>query len=254
MGPLWKKFGPEDLAPELVPRSIGGTVVVQAAPTEAECDYLLDIAQQTPWILGVVGWVDLESPRAVQRLKHYSKQAKFRGVRPMLQDLAAADWIARPTLDTALDALASLELTFDALIRLPHIAHIATIAARHPRLTIVIDHAAKPSIGSGSLEAWRIGIESLAAFPNVVCKLSGLVNEAAPDAPANAFRELVQILLDAFGPDRLLWGSDWPVLTSQSSYGIWWDITADLLGGLDASARDQVMGLNSQRVYKLTTP
>ncbi|MEO8301977.1 MAG: amidohydrolase family protein, partial [Rhizomicrobium sp.] len=212
--PIHRVFATADLRPLLVQTGVDATILVQAAPTAAETDYMLDIARNTPWVLGVVGWIDLEAPDAAEAIRRRAGDPLFLGVRPMLQDIPDTDWILQAKLTSALNAIAAEGLVFDALI-LPHqIAVIAELARRHPQLSIVLDHAAKPRLGDGdAMAAWGLGIEALAALPNVACKVSGLLTEVRPGGGRDDIARAIGVLFDLFGPARLVWGSDWPVLT-----------------------------------------
>lgn len=253
MAHFYRVFGPADLAGELSDCSVGGTVLVQAAPTDAECDYLLDIADRTPWVRGVVGWFDLQSPRAADRIAARAVHPKLVGIRPMLQDQPDVAWIAEPVMSPAFRALAAADLTFDALIRVHQSAVIATLAEHNGDLAIVVDHAAKPDIERSERTRWVQAMRALARHSNVVCKLSGLLTEAGPGADASSLRFYVDTLLEIFGPSRLLWGSDWPVLTAASDYRSWMSMTRELLADLSAESRAAIMGGNAVAFYGLET-
>ena len=249
MGPLYRAFSAEDLAPLLAEAGIDGALLVQAAPTEAETDWLLAIARETPWVLGVVGWIDLDAADAPARIAARAADPLFVGVRPMLQDIAQRDWILGPTRTPALAALAEHHLVFDALIAVDQIDAIATLATRHPDLSIIVDHAAKPRIGdSAGWSRWADGMTRLAAHPGVACKLSGLLTEAPAGADVNMLRPYAAHLLAAYGPDRLVWGSDWPVLTVAADYAEWLAITAEMIPSAHHAA---VFGNNAARLYRL---
>src|SRR5882757_2376033 len=184
--PIHRVFSTNDLRPLLVQTGVDATILVQAAPTAAESDYLLGIARKTSWVLGVVGWIDLEAANAADEVRRRAEDALFLGVRPMLQDLADPEWILQPVLAPALNAIAAEGLVFDALILAHQLPAIIELATRHPQLAIVLDHAAKPRLGDpDAMAAWARGIESLAALPNVTCKLSGLLSELQPGGAAD---------------------------------------------------------------------
>jgi L-fuconolactonase len=168
----------------------------------------------------------------------------------MLQDIEDADWILRPALAPALDAMVAHGLVFDALVKPPHLPRIADLARRHPALSIVIDHGAKPDIGACQWQPWAGAMQALAALPNVACKLSGLLTEAGPAPPRGAARAWGEHLLQAFGARRLLWGSDWPVLELAATYGDWWEDTQALLAPLTPDDRAAVLGGNARRIYR----
>ncbi len=248
---LYRRVDQHELRVVLTRAGVHGAVLVQAAPTVAESDYLLSIAEQTPWVLGVVGWLDFDEAQVEEAIARRASQPKFVGVRPMLQDIADADWILDPRRAAALRALAKSGLVFDALIRRVHMARIRQIALRYPNLSIVIDHAAKPSIQDNVDPAWRQALQELAACSNVVCKLSGLLTELVPGADRASVLGCARTVLQVFGPSRVLWGSDWPVLTEAATYDDWYALTREVLGPLSETERQAVLGGNAMRVYRL---
>ena len=249
--PIHRVYGTADLRPLLVQTGVDATILVQAAPTVAETDYMLGIAERSRFILGVVGWIDLDATDAVSEVRRRADNTLFLGVRPMLQDLADPAWILRTGLTLALNAIAAEGLVFDALI-LPHqLGVIADLAACHPQLSIVLDHAAKPSLGNaGAMAGWARGIEKLAANVNVTCKVSGLLTELQPGAGASDIKAAVAHLIDCFGPQRLIWGSDWPVLTLAGDYTGWFELAREAIAAKDPSAVRGVMGDNALRIYR----
>lgn len=222
---------------------VGRVILVQAAPTIAETEYLLAAAERDPRVAGVVGWVDLSGPDAAGRIARLSGDARLRGLRPMLQDIARTDWLATAARPDALAAMKAAGLRLDALVTARHLAMLAGVLRAHPDLPVVIDHAAKPQPGPRA--DWDAGMAALAALPWVHCKLSGLMTELeAADIPA-----MIARLFDLFGADRLIWGSDWPVLGLSGDYETWLDLC---LAHIPASARDRVMGANAARFYGVT--
>lgn len=250
---LHRRIDEQELAEHLRRAGVKGAILVQAAPTEAETDYLLSVAGRTPWLHGVVGWVDFEAPDVEQRIAERAQQPKFVGVRPMLQDIDDVDWILRPSCGRALSALASHGLVFDALIKPIHMSRIEQIARQYPDLSIVIDHAAKPTIGNEVSRSWRESLRALASYPNVVCKLSGLLTELAPGVDPSRVLGCAEVILQLFGPSRVIWGSDWPVLTLASSYDQWYSLTQRALSPLSEADRNAVTGGNATRIYRMKT-
>lgn len=253
LAPLYRTFGPDDLASLRVRAGVSRTVVVQAAPTVDETRYLLDLARDEASIAGVVGWVPMLDADAPALIAELARDAKFKGVRPMLQDLPDDNWIANPALKPAVDALIAHDLAFDALIFTRHVDALDTFIQRFPQLRIVIDHGAKPPIrdGNAGWHAWAEGITRLAQFPHVHCKLSGLATEAAQGWTEATLRPYVDHLLAAFGPMRLMWGSDWPVLNLNGDYLLWHSIATELLASLSDAERDAVFGANAAAFYRL---
>lgn len=248
---IHRDFGPDDLAPLIERHGIGRTVLVQAAPTVAETEFMLGIAGATDWVAGVVGWVDFEAADAPATIARLAGNGKLVGLRPMIQDIADPDWMLRPTLAPALAAMSDADLAFDALVLPHHLDRLSRLLDRHPGLRVVIDHAAKPRIRHGEIVAWASAMARLAQETTALCKLSGLVTEAPPDADAETLRPYVDHLLATFGPARLVWGSDWPVCTLAAPYDRWVEITDTLLADLSDAARAAVLGGNAAAFYRL---
>lgn len=251
---IYRDFLPDDLAPLLQASKVSGTVLVQTLPSVAETDYLLDLAAANPFILGVVGWVDLAGADAAASIARLARNPRLKGLRPMLQDLPDRHWIESSALASGVEAMLAHGLCFDALVLPCHLEPLLNFARRYPDLPIVIDHAAKPLIADGEFEPWLSDMAQLAALPQVHCKLSGLLTEARPHADAEALRPYVEAVLALFGPARVLWGSDWPVLRLASDYGRWLAISETLLAGLSAAQRAAVLGRNAMRFYRLDVP
>ncbi|MDO5641102.1 MAG: amidohydrolase family protein [Paracoccus sp. (in: a-proteobacteria)] len=236
LAPIRRDFAPADYP------GAGGLIAVQAAPTLAETEYLL--ALEDARILGVVGWVDLADDGAADQLHRLAANPRLRAIRPMLQDIADSDWLISAPQARALAALCDLGLCFDALVTARHLPALARFAAANPGLRIVIDHAAKPQ--SPDDPEWLAGMAALARLPGVHCKLSGLMTELSE--PADIARVFAH-LLEWFGPDRLIWGSDWPVVTLAAPFSAWQGLTDDLLAGLTPGARGAILGGNAARFY-----
>jgi len=252
LAPLYRDFTPHDLAPLLQAHGIERTVLVQSLPIEADTLALLELADDHDFIGAVVGWTDLEAADAPQRIARLAARPKLRGLRPMLQDMADESWLDDPAIEPAVRAMIAHGLVFDALVRPRQLPMLLRFARRFPELPIVIDHAAKPDLASGSIDAWRTGMQLLSRLPNVACKLSGLVTEAAQGWTVQDLQPCVADLLAWFGPRQLLWGSDWPVLNLAADYGRWLAACEAMLGHLDMEARAAVFGVNACRIYRLT--
>jgi len=251
---LYRDFGPDDLRPLMDENGITGSIAVQAAATVAETRFLLSLADADPRILGVVGWIDFAAPDAATQLSAMAQHPRLSGIRPMLQDLPHDDWILHPANAATLDALASHGLVFDALIRPRHIPHIVTLATRYPTLSIVVDHAAKPAIGDHDrFIGWTQGMSALAGHANIACKLSGLLTEAPAGAIADQISPYVETVLAAFGPNRVIWGSDWPVMLLAGDYSAWSHMADDLLVGLGRAEQAAIRGGNARRIYNLSS-
>jgi L-fuconolactonase len=255
--PIHRVYGADDLRPLLQAAGVNATILVQAAPSTAETDYMLSIARRTPWVLGVVGWIDLAAADAADQVQARAQDPLVLGLRPMLQDIAQPDWILAPGPEPALRAIAAEGLVFDALIKCHQVGVIEELAGRHPQLSIVLDHGAKPRLGDvDAMAAWRADMARLAAHPNVVCKLSGLLTELMPGGRVDDVRDAAGILFDLFGPERLLWGSDWPVLTlsalkfAAGGYQGWLELAREAVAARQSGAESAVMGANALRVYR----
>jgi len=254
LAPIHRDFSFADLEIWLDQARIDATVLVQAAPTVAETEFLLAVAAASQGIVqGVVGWVDLAAPAAIATLEHLVRNRSLRGVRPMLQDIADSDWILRPDVTAALSALPALGLRFDALVTPRELPALLRMLDRLPELAVVVDHAAKPPIAASRREPWAHLISAVAMHPNVHCKLSGLATEAGPEWSADTLRPWVEHLLACFGPHRLIWGSDWPVVNLAGGYGRWLAATEALLAPLPEGDRAAIMGGNAARFYGLET-
>jgi L-fuconolactonase len=254
LAPLWRDCEPADLEPLLARAGIARSIAVQAAASAAETDHLLALAAHSPSIAGVVGWIDFESPQALDELARRRAQPRFVGVRPMIQDQADERWMLRPALRPVFEALERHALAFDALVRPQHLAALLELLERHPRLRVVVDHCAKPALREGAGWPGRARWEErlrLLARAGCSVKLSGLLTEARPGAGADELAPFVEPLLQAFGPERVLWGSDWPVVLLAADYQRWWELSLQLLRGLSGAEQERVLGGNALRFYRL---
>jgi L-fuconolactonase len=251
---LARPYGPADLQPHLDAHGIGGTVLVQAAATIAETEYMLGIADATPHVRGVVGWVDFERPQDLAQLKRLAAHPKFRGVRPMIQDIPDDDWMLRDDVQWGFRAVCDLGLTFDALGFPRHLANFLTILKRYPAMRVVVDHCMKPQIRAHSpenLSHWAEGMARIAGETGALCKLSGLVTEAAEDWTVDDIAPYAEHVLTVFGPDRVMWGSDWPVCRLRAEYDRWWQTAERLTATLSDPARARVFGGTAAAFYGL---
>jgi L-fuconolactonase len=249
--PICRDFLPADAGPLFEAAGVDGIVLIQAAATEAETQFMLSLAKTDPRVRGVVGWVDMEALDAPDRLAALAQNPLLRGIRPMWQDIADDDWFLHPRQDDAYRAVTQLGLSFDALARVRHLRHLPRLIERHPDLPIVIDHAAKPEIAAGHHESWRRDMAVLAGFKHLQCKFSGLITEAAAGAGLDAIRPYAETLLELFGPQRLIFGSDWPVLTTRLDYATWWDWAHRLTAGLSKPEQEAIFGANARAFYRL---
>ncbi|WHZ20372.1 MAG: L-fuconolactone hydrolase [Rhodanobacteraceae bacterium] len=245
---IHRDFLPEDWQREAQAAGVDAAIAVQSQPSERDTDWLLELARDDARIAGVVGWTDLAARDAPVRIAALASHPKLRGLRPMLQDLPDDDWILQPALTPAIEAMIAYGLCFDALAKPRHLPPLQRFAERHPDLPIVIDHAAKPDIAHGVLDPWREQIAALAGLPNVACKLSGLLTEAGDDWHARDLAPWIDHLFATFGPHRLLWGSDWPVVKLAVDYSRWFDLAGEL-AHLRGDERAALFGGNAARFY-----
>lgn len=248
---LYRDFDPPDLAPLLARCGIDATVLVQGAETDSETEFLLGIAHATPFVAGVVGWTDLTTRGAPVRIERLARRHKLVGLRPMLEIIEDDQWILDKRLEPAFTAMQRHGLKLDALVRPRHLPALRRFLDAHPDLDVVIDHAAKPAIATGELRDWSEQMQGIAASSEVFVKVSGLATEAGPNWSAQTLAPYVEVLLDCFGPDRLMWGSDWPVLNVAGSYQMWYEAAQRLMAGLDDADRDRVFGGTATRFYGL---
>lgn len=248
---LYRDYGPEDLAPLMGRAGVTSSVLVQAAPTVEETHFLLEIAARTDWVAGVVGWVALDRAGVEADLDALGEHPALLGIRPMIQDIADDDWMLGTSVAPGLRALTARGLTFDALVHPRHLRRVCELLDRHPDLRLVVDHAAKPDIRSGAIDAWARDIARLADETPAFCKLSGLVTEAASDWQVEDLRPVVDHVVACFGPGRLMWGSDWPVVELGGGYERWWAATQSLLAGLEDEARRAISGGTAASFYGL---
>ncbi len=251
LAPIYRDFYPEDLGSLLHQNGVATTVLVQSMPNEADTHFMLDLSDRYSFIGAVVGWTDLKAAEAPQRIAALAAHPKLRGLRPMLQDLDDDRWIDDPALDPAAAAMQRHGLSFDALVLPRQLPALLAFARRHPQLPVVIDHLAKPAMQGAPDARWLQDMAQLAALPQVHCKLSGMVTEAGPGWTVEQLRPYADAILRLFGPGRVLWGSDWPVLTLAASYGGWVAASDALLAGLDEAQRQAVFALNAQRFYRI---
>jgi len=252
MGVIRRNFLPEDLKPELQYNDVQGSVAVQTRQTLHETRWLLELAERSPTVLGVVGWVDLCSRDARSQLEEFAKYPKLVGVRHIVQSEPDERFLLREDFLRGISLLKEFDLAYDILIYTKHLPVVAEFVERFPKHRFVLDHLAKPLIKTGEIEAWALGIRQLAAFPNVWCKLSGLVTEAHWQRwKQEDIRPYLNVAFAAFGTERLMIGSDWPVCLVAGSYRRTVDVVKNYLQDFPAHVRDAVLGENARRFWRL---
>ena len=231
---------------------ITGSIVVQAAQTVAETRWLLEQARASRGLIeGVVGWIDLPAADAPDSLAGLARNPLLRAIRPMLQDIPDADWVLQPKLVPALRAVTALDLAFDLLVRPRHLQAVLALLTRHPDLRAVIDHGAKPDIAHGQWQPWADDMRRIARDTAAYCKLSGLVTEARTGWKTADLRRYVEHLIECFGAERLMWGSDWPVMLLNGSYEGWLAAAKQLVGACSVAERAAILGDNAMFFYRL---
>ena len=249
---IHRTFGPDDLAPELRAAGIDATVIVQATDSLADTDAMLDAASRHPWIAGVVGWLPLEDRSTAER-ELEARRGRLCGVRHLIHWDADPRWLIRPDVQPGLSLLAEKQLPFDVVAVFPeHLPLLPSVAAAHRDLVLVIDHLAKPPFRSPGWDRWVGDIRRAAKYPTVRAKVSGLDTAAGPGWTVAELRPAWDVALEAFGPDRLMFGSDWPVCRLVSSYGEVVSAARDLVAELTATEQDRVLGGTAIEVYRLT--
>jgi L-fuconolactonase len=253
--PIRRTFGPADLRPELEAAGVDYTVLVQTVPSVAETREFMNIAERTPFMAGVVGWVDLTDDSVGETLADLQAQPNgttLVGIRHQVHDEMDAQWLLRPDVDRGLGVVSDAGLAYDILIRPRELPAALALARAFPDMRLVIDHLAKPPIASGEIDEWAAQMEPFRDLPHVFCKLSGMVTEAnwTSWTPAD-LKPYVARVLDIFGPDRVMYGSDWPVCLLAGSYGEIKRALEEALPPLSAEERVQVFGGNAMRFYGL---
>jgi L-fuconolactonase len=246
-----RRFGPEDLEPVLREHGVGGTVLIQALGSLDETKRLLAIAESTPFVLGVVGWIDLTDPDAAHVLGELARRPLV-GIRHQVQDEADPAWLLRADVQRGIAAVGEAGLAYDLLVRTVALPAALEAARRHPETRFVVDHLAKPPLRNGDTTEWARGLEALSTLPNVSCKLSGLVTEADWSGwRSDVLVPYLRRALGWFGPSRVMFGSDWPLCLVAAGYGAVLDLVLAAVDELDEHERDAVLGGNATRIYEL---
>lgn len=252
--PIRRTFGIDDLRPHAQAAGVTATVMVQTVTEAAETPEMLALAAADPLVAGVVGWTELTAQSIADELAALRDGPggdRLVGIRHQVQEEPDPDYLRRPDVIRGLRAVAAAGLAYDLVIRPHQIAAATYAAAAVPDLRFVLDHAGKPLIAEGLVQPWADDIRALAACPNASCKLSGLVTEAAPGAGMDALAPYVDVMLDAFSPDRLMFGSDWPVSLLAMAYADVVRLSLDLVAGLSAAEREAIFSTTAARVYPL---
>jgi L-fuconolactonase len=242
----------DDLRPLLSAAGVDSTILIQAAPTEAETQFLLGLAAENDFIVGVTGWLNMADEQFPERLAKYRKDPKFVAVRPMLQDLPEDDWILKPVVLANIKHIADIGFPLEFLTFPRHLPSVIKALETAPHLRAVVNHLSKPPIASGRLEPWRSLIRRVAEFPNIFCKLSGMVTQATrANGTSRSLAPYVEVTLSAFGTDRTMFGSDWPVCRLAAEYGPVIDVLRNILSTrLDSVGLNQVFRASGTHFYR----
>lgn len=249
---LQRSYLPEDLKPLLEATGIDRTIVVQAHKSVAEAEFLLDLAYANNFVAGVVAWVDLTRPNVGDVLDELMKRPKLVGIRHQLEDDPDDEWLTRDDSIRGLREVAQRGLAYDMLVKPRHLKHVPALAEKIPELRMVVDHIAKPLIADRVMEPWAADIAAVAEIPGVYCKVSGMVTEADHASwTVEDLKPYVAHVMDRFGIDRLMWGSDWPVCLLAASYEQVLDAAQGAIGPLSESDRARLLGGNAKALYRL---
>jgi len=249
---LKKDFIPKDLEPLLKKCNLDGCVVVQASQSEAENDFLLKMAVASSIVKGIVGWVDLKSDYVIKRLSFYKQFEKIKGFRHVIQDEPDLDFMLQPDFLNGIKALRNFDYTYDILIFSIHLPNTLELIKKFPDQLFVIDHLAKPEIRNHKYENWRKQLAAIASFPNIFCKISGMVTEAKwHQWKQEDFKIYLDTVVELFGTERIMYGSDWPVCTLSSSYEDMYKIVADYFSEFSIDEQNNFFGLNATKFYRL---
>jgi L-fuconolactonase len=249
LGVLYRDYLPSDLSPILEQNGINQTVLVQASNSVAESRWLLELADANSFIAGVVGWVDLMSPNIDEQLITHPK---FKGVRHLVESEPDDDWLVQPAVLSGLNRLSASGLSYDLLVHTRHLKYVPLVAESCPELALVIDHLAKPPIARNEIKEWSQALAPLAKFPNINCKLSGLVTEANWSSwQTDELRPYVDCALELFGADRLMFGTDYPVCLLAATYDRVLESFQELLKDLSEAEREKIFSTNAAKFYRL---
>jgi L-fuconolactonase len=252
MSVIRRDFLPQDLLPELAANHVDAAIAVQADQSERETLFLLDLAAQHSAIAGVVGWVDLGSPNLHQRLEHFAQFEKLCGFRHVVQAEPDDNFMLREDFQRGIAALADFGFTYDILIYPRQLPAAIRLVQRFPRQPFIIDHLAKPEIKAGRVSPWAEQMRAIAENPNVYCKVSGMVTEADwRNWRADDFRPYLDVVFEAFGPDRLVFGSDWPVCLLASTYMRVEELVAGYARNFPSPDQEKLFGANAIHFYGL---
>ena len=252
LGVLDRDYLPDDLAPILTKNGVDQTILVQASNSIAESKWLLDLAEKHSFIAAVVGWIDLTITDIDRQLHELSANPKFKGVRHLVESEANDAWLVQPAVLSGLQKLSDRGLSYDLLVHTRHLKHVPEVAESCPDLALVVDHLAKPPIARKEMKEWSQALKPLARYPNIHCKLSGLVTEANWHSwQTDDLRPFINSALEFFGADRMMFGSDYPVCLLAASYDRVLDSFQEILKDLSNAEREKIFSSNAAKFYRL---
>jgi len=252
LAPIERDYLVEDYRRVAEANGVSGSITVQAAQTVGETRWLLQQARNSGGLIkGVVGWIDMAAADASEILRELARDPLLRGIRPMLQEIPDTEWILQPKIAPALRAVMELDLSFDLLVRPPYLKAALALLGRHPELRAIVDHGGKPQIAQGMWQPWADDMRLLANETPVYCKLSGLVTEARADCNAADLRRYAGHLIEGFGAERLVWGSDWPVMLLNADYHGWLAAAQEFISSQSAAHQSAILSDNAIRFYRL---
>jgi L-fuconolactonase len=252
MGVLKTNYSPTDLEPLLKNCDLDGCVAVQANQAEIENEFLLDLAKKNDFIKGIVGWVDLRAENVEERLQYYQKFPKIKGFRHVIHDESELDFILRPAFMRGVSKLNQFNYTYDILIFSEHLPNTLELVKTFPDQSFVIDHIAKPSIKNGEIDHWRKNLQKVAKYKNVCCKISGMVTEADwKNWKKEDFTKYLDTVVEAFGINRIMYGSDWPVCLLSASYTEQFRIVKGYFSSFSQTEQELIFGENATNFYHL---
>ena len=251
--PIKKTYLPSDLKPHLDATGVDKSIFVQTQHNVAENEWILELCEQNDFLAGMVGWIDLASSDCEAQLEKFKGNPYFVGIRHVTHDEPDDNFIVRDDVLRGLAVLEKHKMPFDLLFFVKHLHHAKTLGEKFPNLPMVIDHLSKPEIKDQRFDNWEANFRAAAKFPNVYCKISGMITEADWEnwKPAD-LKPYIDIAIDAFGPERCMYGSDWPVCELAGSYEQVIGAARDALSGLSASEQEMIFGGTAQEFYGLS--
>jgi len=249
--PLYRNFFPENLIELIKEKNINKTIIIQAADSVAETEFILEIAENNKFVAGVVGWVDFESKNVKNDIDRLTQNKFLKGFRPMIHDIVNDHWMLKDNISEGLNYLIEKKLTFDALVRPQHLNNLITFVKKYQNLPIVIDHIAKPKIVYGEIEEWKDTMKELSHYENVYCKFSGILTEVGKNYSKSQIDPYVEFIFEIFTPKKLMWGSDWPVLTMAENYSNWFDLAMNYCQMLSDDEKLDIFSNTTNNFYNL---